>query len=119
MPGYLTQTQTLSALGAGAPVPINVWFNQFITIASVLPPSILVSVNGTMTFNIEVTGDDVTVPGYVPANGVWVPFTNMSGLTATTASTIGAAVRAVRANITAYTSGTLTWQLVQMIGTGG
>jgi hypothetical protein len=67
-----------------------------------------------MTYNIEVTGDDPSAPGWTNATGNWVPFTNFSALTASAVGTLGAMVGALRANVTSYSSGTLTFQFVQL-----
>ena len=80
-----------------------------------LQPGILaiLSSGASMTYNIEVTGDDPTVAGWKNSTANWIPFTNMSGLTASATGTLGAMVTAIRANVTAYTSGTLTFQFIQ------
>ena len=78
-------------------------------------PAILVSVSGTVTFSVEVTGDDVTAAGYVAASGTWVAFTGLSGLNASTAATLGAVVSAIRPHITAGT-GSVTFQFIQFTG---
>ena len=104
-------TQTLSAAGAGTPVAI-------IPVERNMPaPSILVNVSSgaNLTYNIEVTGDDPTVTGYNPATGNWFPFQGLSALTASQVGSLGALVSQVRLNITSYTSGSITWQLVQAV----
>lgn len=79
-------------------------------------PGILAFVNGTVTYNIEVTGDDVTASGYVEASGNWQPMsTAMTGLTANAVNTLGAVVSAIRGHITGGT-GTLTVQFTQFAG---
>ena len=78
-------------------------------------PGILVclSSGANLTYTVEVTGDDLDAAGYSPATGNWVPFTGLVNLTASSASTLGAAVTAIRLNVTAYTSGTATFQFIQ------
>lgn len=103
-------TFVLSSVSASAPVPVT----RDLTSTRYLPPAILcnVSAGGSLTYSVEVTGDALQAPGYVPANGNWFPFTNMSGLTASAVGTLGAQVTGIRFRITAYTSGSLTAQFV-------
>lgn len=79
-------------------------------------PGILafVSSGGSLTYNVEVTGDDTELQAYNAALGNWQPFTGMSGLTANASATLGAAVRALRLNCTAYASGSVTLQVIQV-----
>ena len=104
-------TQTLSAAGPGQ-------FVQMIPVGRNMPsPSILVNVaaGSSLTYQIEVSGDDPTVPGYNPATGNWFAFTGLAGLTASQVGSLGALVALVRLNVTAYTSGKVTWQFVQAV----
>lgn len=109
MSGFSTNTQILSALGAGAPAavvakPLN----------ASMPSILCVLSNGAvLTYQIEVTGDDLTAPNYNPANGNWAPFTDLIGLSASMVATLGAVVTGIRPRITSYTSGALTFQFVQ------
>jgi hypothetical protein len=100
----------LSAVGVSPPVPF-----QPIAFPGALQAGIFAALSSgaSLTYSIEVTGDDINAPGYNPATGNWVGFTNMTGLTASAVATLGAVVMAVRAHVTAYTSGTLTFQFVQ------
>lgn len=121
MSKFLTSGYSLKAAGAGVPLPLFPPAQNGLFSVGYLEPAILVQLSSgaSLTYSIEVTGDDTQIPTYIEANGVWVPFTNMTGLTASNAGTIGACVKAIRANITAYTSGTLTLQLVQLQNFGG
>lgn len=95
----------ISAQAASAGIPINgVPLNQF-------APSLLVnfSSGASATAEIDVTGDPVD--GSVTP--VWVPFPGMTGLTASSAATLGALVMGVRLNVTSYSSGTVTLEVVQ------
>lgn len=116
MPGIITTTQTITSQIAGAPVPVLPVREAGFYSGGYQQPAILVFVSSgaSLTYNIEVTGDDTQIPTYVVANGVWVPFTNMSGLSASAAGTLGAIVKAIRVNVTAYSSGTLIWQFCQL-----
>lgn len=121
-PGLLSATVTLGQAGATAPIAVAATghvgpFNAAPS-GVAYQPSILVSLSSgaSLTYSIEVTGDDVVAPGYNAATGNWSTFTGMGALTASAAGTLGAAVTAVRAHITSYTSGTLTLQFVQVPG---
>jgi hypothetical protein len=117
MYGYSTATQSLSAVGTTTPTPVVSLVNKTEASPPWLQPAIIVNLTSgaSLTYSVEVTGDDVLFPGYNPATGNWAPFTNMSGLTASATGTLGAAVTAVRLHVTAYSSGTATLQFVQQI----
>jgi hypothetical protein len=116
----ITTTQKLSALGAGAPIQVLPPAQAGFFSGGYLEPGILVQLSSgaSLTYNIEVSGDDALVQNYVAANGLWLPVTNMSALTASAVNTLGAVVRAIRANITIYSSGTLTFQFCQLANFG-
>ena len=108
----------LSAVGATTPVRIiGEYDNGYPRAPRILQPGIIAiaSTGATLTYNIEVTGDDLDAAGYSAATGNWAPLNGMSGLTATAVNTLGAAVTAIRARVTAYTSGTLTFQFIQLV----
>ena len=102
-----TTTQTLTAAGPGPWVLIDSW-----EIAR-HPATLMAAVTGTLTYNIEITGDDVTAMGYLPANTNAFAMPNFTGLAAGTTGSLGSTVTAIRANVTAYTSGALTFQTCQ------
>ena len=101
----------LSAAGASAPVVI---VNKKLMEAWFLPPSILCLVNGTLTYNIEVTGDSPDMTGALPSSPVWFPLDSTTiGLTTSINETLAALVTGVRINVTSYTSGSITFEVVQ------
>jgi hypothetical protein len=76
---------------------------------------VFVSSGAVLTYNIEVTGDDVLAPGYSPATGNWQPIgAAFTGLSVSAVDTLGATVTAVRLHVTAWTSGTATLQFPQL-----
>jgi hypothetical protein len=105
-----TSVVVLSAAGASAP-----FIFQPVAYPGALQAGILVilSSGASLTYSIEVSGDDYNAPGYNPATGNWVGFTNMVGLTASAVATLGAVVMSIRLHVTAYTSGSATLQFVQ------
>ena len=119
-PGVSSNTQSLSATGTTNPV--RVYPPSYIGPSGApvygvraVTPGILINVSAgaALTYSIEVTGDDLDAPTYVASSGNWVPFTGLVGLSASAAATLGAAVTAIRLHVTAYTSGTATFQFVQ------
>lgn len=108
--GPVAGGQTLNAVGPSTFMPIQP------TGVRVEPIGLLANVsNGaTLTYNFEVTGDDVQAPGYNPATGNWVAPTGWSGLTSSAVETLGGYVTAVRLNVTSYTSGSVVFQAVQV-----
>ena len=108
--GIQSSSVSLTAVGVSAPIVFNA-----LRFSGSLEPSFLVilSSGASLTYSVEVTGDDWSAPGYNPATGNWVAFTNMSALTASAVGTLGAVVTAARLHVTAYTSGTATFQFVQ------
>ncbi len=100
-----TNRVVVSAAGASTPIAINGYSpSQF-------APALLVnfSSGASATVEVDVTGDPVD--GSVTP--VWVPFSGMTGLTGSAAATLGALVTGVRLNVTSYTSGTITFEVVQ------
>lgn len=102
-------TQTLSGVSVGAPIVVDYRASNFITECSGV-----ISGGGAMTWKVQYTTDDVFAAGYNAATGNWFD-TTVATLTAQTTSNAGqlpGPVTAVRFNITAYTSGTLTGKVI-------
>lgn len=116
-PGIVSNTKTVTGVGSTpAMATIAPAHGTYGGTAVSQQPGILAFVLGTVTYNIEVTGDDVNDASYVEANGNWQPMsTAMTGLSANAVNTLGAVVTAIRGHITAGT-GTLTVQFIQFSG---
>lgn len=107
----MSATYTLNSVAATPVIPVSA--NMLRT--SVLPPAILcgISTGAVLTYSVEVTGDNLVSPTYSPATGNWVPIDpTMTGLTAAANATLSACVTGIRARVTAYTSGILTFQFI-------
>jgi hypothetical protein len=108
-----------SVTGVGVTLPLPVIAPAHGTYGGNPPsqqPGILCFVTGTVTYNIEVTGDKVDSPGYSPASGNWLPLPNMTGIVNINAlTTLGAVVTAIRGHITSG-NGTLLVQFCQFTG---
>lgn len=118
MPGFVTQTVVVASqthsphITVFSPAGPGTWSPGY------LQPAILaiLSTGASMTYSIEVTGDDPSKPGWTNATANWIAFTDMAALTASAVGTLGAMVGAIRANVTTWASGTLTLQFVQLAG---
>lgn len=109
---------TYQVTGAAAgPAYLNGQVCPMIPNAQGVPGAILlkVSTGAVLTYNVEVTGDDVQAQTYVPSNGVWVPYPGLIGLTVSQAGQLDVLVRGVRLNLTAWTSGNVIMQVVQLV----
>lgn len=119
-PGLTAYTVVVSSQAASLPTrfisPTRNSPNAQNAFSVLVLPGILVtlSAGASLTYNVEVTGDDLDQPGYNPASGTWAVFTGMGGLTASGTGSLGAAVTAVRLNVTSYSSGSATLQFVQV-----
>lgn len=100
---------TASAAGAQSPFILNQAgpspFNVGIGCA--------ISAGATLTYSVEYTFDDVFAPSYDPATGNWTALTGLTAQTATKDSNIAYPVMAIRLNVTAYTSGSVTMTAIQ------
>jgi hypothetical protein len=120
--GMQSATFVLQAVGATPPIAVSVATKNgvFGHSVSAVPfqPSIIAALSpaADLTYNIEVTNDDVLAPGYNPATGNWFEFsTSTTGASASSSNTLGAAVSAIRARIVTWESGTLTFSFGQVV----
>ena len=72
-----------------------------------------VIVTGVLTFTVEHTFDDIQDTSIVPS---WFDTDGLTGLTASNEGNINFPVSAVRLNVTAYTSGSVTLTVLQAGG---
>lgn len=99
-------TQTISSATATTPVPISGK-----TLSQVLPGFLAsLSAGASMTYNIEATGNTTET---AQSTWSWTPMTGFTALTASADGTLAALPTYIRANITIYGSGTLTFQVIQ------
>lgn len=114
-----TQSVTASASGATSPVAIDLARSR-------CGVSLIVTISGTLTVDVQVTGDDVGVgtplgnqfnyvisSNYNASTGHWNKHDTLQGLTASANGNLALPVTAVRLNVTAYTSGTATLAVVE------
>lgn len=72
-----------------------------------------VVVSGTLTYTVEHTFDDIQDPSVTPT---WRATDGLTALTATDEGNINFPIRAVRLNVTAFTSGSATLTVIQAGG---
>lgn len=102
---------TLSAAGVSAPIPVNNEQANFkITLQAV------VSGGAVLTYSVQNTADDPfrrDYPTDFNTDGNWFDTTGLAALTTSAQGNIFFPVRAVRLNITAHTSGSVTLTILQ------
>jgi hypothetical protein len=72
-----------------------------------------VVVSGTLTYTVQHTFDDVFAPGFDPATATWIDHSTLAAQSTTKDSNYAFPVRGIRLNVTAYTNGSATINLVQ------
>ena len=107
-------TVTQSSAGQTQAIPMDTHQVPFnIGIAVVL------SAGSSLTYSVEHTFDDVFAQGYNSATGTWFQNTGLTAQTASANGNYAFPVRAVRLNVTSYTSGNATLNVVQAGVMGG
>jgi len=71
------------------------------------------SAGATMTYTVEYTLDDVFSQTFSAASATWFSTTGLTALSADAAGGITVPVTAVRLNVTAWTSGTVAFTVIQ------
>jgi hypothetical protein len=101
--------QTATAAGALSPVILNNLngspFNVGLGVA--------LSAGAVLTYTVEHTFDDVFAAGFNPATATWYPNTTLTAQTVSKDSNYAYPVTAVRLNVTAWTSGTAAFTVIQ------
>ncbi len=103
------QAWALGAPGANPPILMNNLngspFNAGIGVD--------LSAGASMTYTVEYTFDDVFALTFNPATATWYSTTGLTALTADGAGSIGFPVTGIRLNVTAWTSGTVAFTVIQ------
>lgn len=100
---------SVSSLSTSSPIPVN-WRSAKIGLFCAL------SSGAAMTYTVEHTPDDpnnFTDASDFNANGSWFATDGITGCTSSCESNLDFSVRAVRLNVTSYTSGTATLDIIQ------
>lgn len=105
------QVVTVSALQISSPIPVNWREKDF-----ALGLQVGLSAGSSLTYSVQFTNDDpenFTDPTDFNTNATWQDFPDLSGLTASDFAGYEFPVRAVRLNVTSYTSGSATLTALQ------
>jgi hypothetical protein len=103
---YATSSKT--ATGTGTAIPVNLHRTGENPVGLVLDFTTVAAVG---TASVEFTFDDLNM--VAAGTAVWLALDTMSGKTATAMDASIMPMRAVRLNVTAYTSGTITLRVSQ------
>lgn len=105
---------TVGALGVSNPIILDHYQRPFsVGIGAAL------SAGATLTFSIQHTFDDVFAANFDPATAVWYADTSLANKSASTTGNYAYPVTAIRLNVTAYTSGSVTMTVIQAGIPGG
>lgn len=107
----LPQQRSQTGVGNTAPIVLNIYGNPFSVGMGVI-------VSGTVTYTVQHTFDDTSVPGWNPATANWLNHIFLLNLTTNMDSNYAFPVRAIRLQVTAGT-GTATLYAIQSGGMGG
>lgn len=77
---------------------------------------LLLTITGTLTCTVQITGDNVQKQGYTPSSGNWNNHDSMINKTSSANGTLEFPVAALRLNVTDYTSGSATLSVIQSEG---
>lgn len=94
---------TVSSATTSSPIPLDIKKNPFnVSVATV--------VSGTLTYKVQHTFDDVLDP---TITATWFDHSTITGKTADQDGNYAFPVRAVRLNVTAWTSGSVSMTVIQ------
>ena len=99
---------TVASQTASAPIPLDHYqgpFNVGIGVA--------VAAGSTLTYSVQHTFDDVWAEGFDPSTAVWFTNSALGSKNNTLDGNYAFPVTAIRLNVTAYTSGSVTMTAVQ------
>ena len=102
---------TLGAVAVSAPIPLNNYSTPFS-----VGVGCDISAGGSLTYSVEHTFDDPFSPTFNPATATWFQNTGLTAQTTDKDGNYTAPVTAVRLNVTAWTSGTVTMTVIQAGG---
>lgn len=97
---------TVSSQTESATIPVDWRENDF-------KVSLAVVISGTLTYTVEHTFDNIQDPAVTPT---WFPNSTLTALSANGEASLVSPVRAVRLNVTAFTSGSATLTVIQSGG---
>jgi hypothetical protein len=103
--------QTATASGPLTPIALNLFQSSTFNVGLLAS----VAAGSTLTFNVEYTFDDIWSTTYNPTAGsaLWYSVSGMGAKSADTTGSLAFPVTAVRLNVTAFTSGSVTLVVIQ------
>ena len=101
---------TLGAVAVSAPIPLNNYSTPFN-----VGIGCDISAGGSLTYAVEHTFDDVFASTFNPSTATWFATAGLSGTTDLNGN-LAFPVTAVRINVSAWTSGTVTMTVIQAGG---
>lgn len=104
---------TVSSATVSAPIPMDQYISPFN-----VGFGVTLSAGATLTYKVQHTFDDVFASGFDPSTAAWFDHATVTGKTASTDGNYAFPVSAIRLNVTAYTGGTATMNVLQA-GIGG
>lgn len=75
--------------------------------------AVIVAAGSTLTYTVEHTFDDVFAAGFNPATANWIAHSTLAAQSATKDSNYAFPVMAIRLNVTSWTAGGATLQVLQ------
>lgn len=99
--------KTQSALGATAPIPMDIHNTISISVSVKLAPT------SVLTYSVQHTFDDVFAEGFDPATATWFDNDVLTAKTVNEDGNYQSPVTAIRLNVTAFTSGSATLTVIQ------
>ena len=75
--------------------------------------AVTLSAGANLTYKVQYTFDDVFAPAFSPATATWFDHATITGKTASFDGNFAFPVTGVRLNVTPYTSGTATMNVLQ------
>ena len=98
----------VSSATTSAPIPLDQYISPFnVSIGVTL------SAGASLTYKVQYTYDDVFSPTFSAATATWFDHSTITGKTASFDGNLSFPVAAIRLNVTPYTSGTATINVMQ------
>lgn len=99
---------TVSSQAASAVIPLDQYISPFN-----VGLSVNLSAGATLTYTVQHTFDDVFAPGFDPASATWYNHASLFDKTASAEGNYVLPATAIRLNVTAYTDGAATMNVLQ------
>lgn len=104
-------SQTVSSATVGAPIVLDFRADKPTT-------EIGCTATGTLTYKVQYTTDDVFAVGWSAGTATWFDHATITGKTASFDGSLTIPATAVRLNVTAWTSGSVTMRVICSSGPG-